>query len=35
MLAVTREDITEGPLGRALVVLAIPLVAQNLVQVAN
>lgn len=35
MLAVSRTDITEGPLSRALVVLALPLVAQNLVQVAN
>ncbi|MDZ7702407.1 MAG: MATE family efflux transporter [Halobacteriales archaeon] len=35
MLAVTREDITEGPLARALVVLALPLIAQNLVQIAN
>lgn len=35
MLAVSREDITEGPLARALVVLALPLIAQNLVQIAN
>jgi len=35
MLAVDREDITEGPLARALVVLALPLIAQNLVQIAN
>ncbi len=35
MLAASREDITEGPLARALVVVALPLVAQNLVQIAN
>lgn len=35
MLDISREEITEGRLTRALVVLAIPLVAQNLVQVAN
>ncbi|MDX1745291.1 MAG: MATE family efflux transporter, partial [Halobacteriales archaeon] len=35
MLSVSREEITEGSLSRALVVLAVPLVAQNLVQVAN
>jgi putative MATE family efflux protein len=29
------EEITEGPIARALVFLAIPLVAQNIVQVAN
>jgi putative MATE family efflux protein len=29
------EEITEGPLARALVFLAVPLVAQNLVQVVN
>ncbi|MEM4780303.1 MAG: MATE family efflux transporter [Halalkalicoccus sp.] len=33
MLDVSREEITEGSLPRALVVLAAPLVAQNLVQV--
>lgn len=35
MLSVSREEITGGSLSRALVVLAVPLVAQNLVQVAN
>jgi putative MATE family efflux protein len=35
MLAVSREDITEGPLARALVLVALPLIAQNLVQIAN
>lgn len=35
MLSVSRQEITEGSLSRALVVLAVPLVAQNLVQVAN
>lgn len=35
MLDVGRDDIVEGSLPRALVVLSVPLVAQNLVQVAN
>ena len=35
MLDVGREDIVEGPLARTLVVLSLPLAAQNLVQVAN
>jgi putative MATE family efflux protein len=35
MLAVSREDITDGPLGRALVLLSVPLIAQNLVQIAT
>ncbi|MFB6354808.1 MAG: MATE family efflux transporter [Halobacteriales archaeon] len=35
MLSVDREDITQGPLGRALLLVAAPLIAQNLVQIAN
>lgn len=35
MFDVSREEITEGSIPRALVALAAPLVAQNLVQVAN
>ena len=35
MLQVDSEEIIEGPLLRALVVLAVPLLAQNFVQVAN
>jgi len=35
MLDVSREEITEGSLSRALVLLAAPLVAQNLFQVAQ
>ncbi len=35
MLDVGRDDIVDGSLPRALVILSIPLVAQNLVQVAN
>ena len=35
MFRVDSEDITEGPLPRALVVLALPLLVQNFVQVAN
>lgn len=35
MLSVDSEEITRGPLLRALVVLAVPLLAQNFVQVAN
>jgi Na+-driven multidrug efflux pump len=35
MLAVPCEVITEGPLAKALVVLALPLIAHNLVQFGN
>jgi len=35
MLDVDREAITDGPVGRVLLLLAAPLVAQNLVYVAN
>ena len=35
MLQVDSEEITEGPLLRALIVLALPLLVQNFVQVAN
>ena len=35
MLAVSREDVTDGPIPRVLLVLAAPLVAQNLVQVVQ
>jgi putative MATE family efflux protein len=35
VLQVDSEEITEGPLLRALLVLAVPLLAQNFVQVAN
>ena len=35
MFDVDREALTEGPVGRVLLVLAAPLVAQNLVYVAN
>jgi len=35
VLQVDSEEITEGPLLRALVVLAVPLLVQNFVQVAN
>ncbi|OYR85913.1 MATE family efflux transporter, partial [Halorubrum distributum] len=35
MLDIDREAITDGPVGRVLLVLAAPLVAQNVVYVAN
>ncbi|MFC6753824.1 MATE family efflux transporter, partial [Halorubrum tibetense] len=35
MLDVSQEEITDGPIGRVLLLLAAPLVAQNLVYVAN
>lgn len=35
MIDVSREDIVDGPIARVLVALALPLVAQNLVQVAD
>ena len=35
MLDVSQEEITDGPIGRILLLLAAPLVAQNLVYVAN
>ncbi|MES3162446.1 MAG: MATE family efflux transporter [Halorubrum sp.] len=35
MLDVSQEEITDGPVGRVLLLLAAPLVAQNLVYVAN
>jgi hypothetical protein len=35
MFEVDREAITDGPVGRVLLLLAAPLVAQNLVYVAN
>lgn len=35
MLSVSRDDITSGSLARSLVVLAVPLVVQNLVQVVQ
>ena len=35
MFDVSQEEITDGPIGRVLLLLAAPLVAQNLVHVAN
>ncbi len=35
MIDLEPEDVTEGPIPRALTFLALPLVAQNLVQVVN